>query len=245
MSGQGAALTAPAPATTSREGDDMAKRTPQERFWSKVDKTATCWLWTGALTGPLPKRGYGVFNVNGKNRVAHRIAYEWLVGPIPEGLQLDHLCRVRNCVNPSHLEPVTPAENVRRGLLTDLRSVTTHCKYGHEYTDENTIRRPGRSGRLCRTCDHADQARHRARKRAGNGVSMVLWLLSTDQPIEYDSYDGFVLLAPTEAEARQLACNERGDNPGIWLDPALSACRPLSLRSPSEPCVVLASFNAG
>jgi len=81
-----------------------------ERFWSKVEKTVSCWLWTAST-----RRGYGQFVINNKPTPAHRFAYEQLVGDIPRGLQLDHLCRVRNCVNPEHLEPVTSRENILRG----------------------------------------------------------------------------------------------------------------------------------
>ena len=81
------------------------------RFWAKVEKTATCWLWMGAKE----TRGYGYFRPHSHDPFkAHRIAYETLVQPVPEGLELDHLCRVRSCVNPAHLEVVTHAENVRR-----------------------------------------------------------------------------------------------------------------------------------
>ena len=76
-------------------------------FWGQVDKTDSCWLWTGHLD----RNGYGKVG----NRLAHRMAYTMVKGVIPEGLSLDHLCRVHNCVNPDHLEPVTHAENVRRG----------------------------------------------------------------------------------------------------------------------------------
>ena len=87
--------------------------------------------------------------------LAHRVAYELQVGPIPVGLQLDHLCRVRSCVNPAHLEPVTSAENTRRGL----RAMKTHCPQGHPYAGENLLIRPT-GQRRCRTC-------HLAGKRAG------------------------------------------------------------------------------
>lgn len=89
---------------------ELKKITPEDRFWPRVQKTDTCWIWTGSSA-----TGYGVFKGNNKRQgPAHRFAYELLVGPIPEGLQLDHLCRVTLCVNPQHLEPVTPGENCRR-----------------------------------------------------------------------------------------------------------------------------------
>lgn len=103
-----------------------------------------CWLWRGHLT----RGGYGQF----ESRVAHRAAYELFVGPIPDGLQLDHLCRVRNCVNPTHLEPVTAQENTLRS-----RRIKTACKNGHEFSEENTrlVARPDRPGpkRQCVTCE--------------------------------------------------------------------------------------------
>lgn len=82
----------------------------RERFETFVEKTDTCWLWCGSLTYD----GYGIFREDNRRTGAHRFAYEWHVGAIPDGLHLDHLCRVRNCVNPEHLEPVTPQENDRR-----------------------------------------------------------------------------------------------------------------------------------
>lgn len=88
-------------------GDDT------KRFWSKVEKTDTCWLWRGFTT----KKGYGHFALGRGYKQAHRHSYELLVGKIPSHLQIDHLCRVRNCVNPDHLEPVTSRENALRGWL--------------------------------------------------------------------------------------------------------------------------------
>lgn len=117
-----------------------------DRFWSKLDKSDGCWLWTAACN----RDGYGAFSVNGRMVKAHRFAYEELVGPIPDGLVIDHLCRNRECVNPAHLEPVTHVENVRRGRPGDQNRRKTHCPMGHPYDDANTIHKNGR--RFCRAC---------------------------------------------------------------------------------------------
>jgi hypothetical protein len=128
-----------------------------ERFWSKVRKTDDCWLWTAGLNG-----GYGVYTIGGRPRPAHRLAYEELVGPVPDGLQLDHLCRVRRCVNPAHLEPVTSKENTRRGTAVDViaerQRSKTHCPRGHPYAiygitiTRRTGSRAGRTERVCTAC---------------------------------------------------------------------------------------------
>lgn len=122
-----------------------------DRFWQKVHKTETCWLWAGAAGGDAEGGHYGYLNVAGKVERAHRFAYELLVGPVPDGMVLDHLCRVRLCVNPAHLEPVTDRINNLRGD----RGGRTECKHGHAFTAENTIWRRGRYGyqqRECRAC---------------------------------------------------------------------------------------------
>lgn len=125
-----------------------------ERFWGKVEAGGEdeCWLWTAGKSD----RGYGQF-WDGERKVrVHRFAYELLVGPIPTGMELDHLCRVLHCVNPKHLEPVVHCENVLRGNGTAAENARkTHCKNGHEFTPENTYLglERGRERRRCRTCD--------------------------------------------------------------------------------------------
>lgn len=123
------------------------KYTLQEAIWDKITVTGFCWLWEGYVS----KEGYGYSTFEGKGRIAHRHVYELLVGPIPKGLQLDHLCRVRNCVNPDHLEPVTPRENLMRGF-THARSNSekTHCAQGHEYNEANTYY--DKTQRSCKAC---------------------------------------------------------------------------------------------
>ncbi len=125
------------------------------RFWAKVEFTDTCWLWTGARTS----KGYGEFHHDNRIRPAHRWAYEFCVGPIPEGLTLDHLCRVHHCVFPVHLEPVTNRVNLLRGEgITAQQVRQTHCKRGHPFNEANTYR--WRGHRFCRTCQRGrDTAR--------------------------------------------------------------------------------------
>jgi hypothetical protein len=134
------------------------------RLFAKIAVTDGCWDWTGGKTS----QGYGLFSTTGQNAdqtVAHRVVYELLVGPIPEGLVLDHLCRRPNCVRPDHLEPVLFRENVIRGIgPTAINAAKTHCINGHELTPENTYDWPDR-GRNCRPCANARTARHKAKKR--------------------------------------------------------------------------------
>lgn len=125
-----------------------------ERFWAKVNRSADCWLWTAATNDC----GYGQLRVGERIVYAHRLAYEMLIGPIPPGLTIDHLCRVRKCVNPTHLEPVTTQENTRRSgsgsMFVQKRAqaqrARTHCLRGHPFDSVNT--RWYRGWRHCRTC---------------------------------------------------------------------------------------------
>lgn len=143
-------------------GVDPLLRTERslKRFAARVVVDGDCWLWAGEIG----RSGYGYF-YEIKKHVAHRWYYEQTVGPVPDGLELDHLCRVRHCVNPDHLEPVTHAENVRRGMVGDFWRQKTYCRNGHEYSAENTYWSES-TGRLCRTCQREQKKERRRRKRA-------------------------------------------------------------------------------
>lgn len=117
------------------------------RIDEKIDRSGSCWIWIGAIN----PTGYGAVWMDGHARRSHRVVYELLVGPIPEGLDLDHLCRVRSCCNPDHLEPVTRRENLLRGNPDVQRALATHCARGHEFNASNTYVTPT-GGRRCRTC---------------------------------------------------------------------------------------------
>lgn len=129
----------------------MTRPNRPEDFWARVATAAIgCWEWQGKS---VQTSGYGQLNYGGTRRLAHRLAYELAVGPVPEGLVLDHLCRNRLCVNPMHLEPVTNRENLRRGEGWAGRNARkTHCDRGHELTADNVKVRPSRNGRECRAC---------------------------------------------------------------------------------------------
>lgn len=125
-----------------------------------------CWLFEEKLRPD----GYGRTSVEGRQQLAHRSAYEALRGPIPEGLVIDHLCRVRHCFNPWHLEPVTGAENIRRGLTGKINhhnAAKTHCPQGHSYEGENLYIRSNGS-RECRTCQLKNQRDRNLRKKLAN-----------------------------------------------------------------------------
>ena len=129
-----------------------------DRLRSKIDASgpASCWVWTGAKTG----NGYGNYYVStNKWACAHTVVFEALVGPVPPDQELDHLCRVRRCVNPDHLEPVTHSENIARGNVGAFNRAKSACPKGHAFDDRNTRMYMGR--RYCRACSRERKARRR------------------------------------------------------------------------------------
>jgi hypothetical protein len=142
-----------------------------DRFWAKVDKTGQghvfegtpCWLWTGGKTDG----GYGLWHRRENRKVItllpHRVSYELVVGPIPEGYTIDHKCRLLTCVNPAHLEPVPHSVNLLRGnTVNAANAAKTHCKHGHEFTPDNTYIHPSAGTRSCRKCRCKATSRYRS-----------------------------------------------------------------------------------
>lgn len=140
-----------------------------ERFWVKCAPSDDgCWRWHGSRM----RNGYGQIRMGRRIESAHRVAFQALVGPIPDGYDADHLCRNRECVNPAHIQPVTRSENVRRGdapkLLRAYNLGKTHCPSGHAYSAANTVIYSGK--RVCRQCR---AARNVARRKSGAVLSGV------------------------------------------------------------------------
>lgn len=148
-----------------RYGDPNASkqrtnRPVDERFWEKVNAYGVCWEWEASKDS----KGYGRFRVGGQNKYAHRVAWELLVGPITDGMELDHLCRNHSCCFPEHLEETTGAENKRRGYgVGTISARKTHCPKGHEYSAENTKVRITKTGGVNRQCITCERARSRRR----------------------------------------------------------------------------------
>lgn len=144
---------------------------PTDRFWQKVsrDGTETCWEWLATRDAG----GYGRFWNDGRLVAAHRYSVELVRGPIPDGLDVDHLCRNRGCVNPDHLEVVSRQINVRRGIGPAAKNAgKTHCIHGHEFTEANTKiwKGYGRVMRQCRACYRVIDDRRRGRQTRDGGT---------------------------------------------------------------------------
>lgn len=133
----------------------------KEKLFSKIEKTDSCWIWKGSDGG----NGYGEFHMNGKSVRAHRAVYELLVGKIPKGLVIDHLCRNRICVNPKHLEPVTQKVNILRGTGASARNAKkTYCLRGHELKGRN-MNMTLRGWRRCRRCNNDWSIKDRLKRK--------------------------------------------------------------------------------
>lgn len=146
-------------------------RSTSDRFWAKVDRTTECWIWTGALSA----NGYGSF----RGTSAHRWAYEHIIGPVGEDLDLDHLCRVRACCNPAHLEAVTRSENLRRGYAA--RGSEPACQRGHDFTPANTGTNSRSGHRFCRECSREHKRAYKRRLKMSAAIPAA-----TTSPIRPD-----------------------------------------------------------
>ncbi|QFP96863.1 hypothetical protein SEA_MCKLOVIN_2 [Gordonia phage Mcklovin] len=140
------------------------------RFWDKVAISPTgCWEWTASTN----HHGYGHFRADGQMSLAHRVAFTALVGDVPCDRQLDHLCRVRSCVNPDHLQLVSPRANSLRGTGVAARNAAKpRCSRGHPLSGDNVRYRVSGGRRRCRECERIDSRKYRARKR-GRGAAFA------------------------------------------------------------------------
>lgn len=140
---------------------DWGERLIPRRFAEKFTEAAGCWEWQASRRPD----GYGQVSVDGRMRLAHRVLYEVLVGPIPDGLESDHVCRERSCVNPDHLEPVTHRENVLRGQAPSaLNARKVECQDGHPFSGSNLYVKPN-GERLCRACKREWDRQWKRRKK--------------------------------------------------------------------------------
>ena len=143
----------------------------EQQFWGSCVKIRGCWLWT---RGQLPQ-GYGAVSFNGKSQLAHRVAWLLTRGPIRKGLHIDHLCRKRSCINPRHMEVVTPKVNILRGVgITARNAKKLHCKYGHPLIGSNLRLYSG--WRHCRQCKRDWYHRRRVTDPSFNSYKRTITL---------------------------------------------------------------------
>ena len=137
----------------------------EDQIWDRVEKTETCWTWRGHID----VRGYGRASLRGRKWYAHRLVFSLANGPVPDGLELDHLCRNHSCVNPAHLEAVPHGVNVLRGLAkAAIQARTTHCRRcggPYDRAQKHTSKKTGRE-HLSRTCSSCKREKDRVRWRA-------------------------------------------------------------------------------
>lgn len=197
--------------------------TLRERLLAKVEKAPGpgCWIWVAAID----QNGYGRIGFLGKNRQAHRLSYELFIGEIPKGLELDHLCRVRRCVNPKHLEPVTRRENIRRGdryAMGSFHRKTVACPKGHPYGTDGfykirKVRVGGeesfsRACKLCASPSGKTQSDFRASANPAPGTVIGNWTFIEE--VRGPSYD---LLWKCKCKCGRICLpNARGVVSGRW-----------------------------
>lgn len=152
---------------TKKGKKGFVSRPLADRLNEKINKTDSCWIWTGANTGG--ENAYGTIWKNGRHHLAHRVMHELHNGEILDGQEIDHVCKTKLCVNPDHLEAVTHRENMLRADSGWKCREKTHCPKGHEYTKENT--RITHGSRSCKTCESLyNKRRWTARKAATASV---------------------------------------------------------------------------
>lgn len=142
---------------------------PKERFWAKVAKGRDCWEWNGTIT----PSGYGHFYFEGRNHPAHRISYSWENGAIPDGLVVDHICRNKRCVRPTHLRAVTQRQNLLHGPTIIVAELSkTECVHGHPLSGDN-LRLDRHGWRICRACERRRWTAKNERIKAENRAKRI------------------------------------------------------------------------
>lgn len=150
---------------SSRIDGRFATQNVHDRLLSLAEPVTEsgCWIWNSFCNS----KGYGRIWLDGKPRPAHRVSYQHFIGPIEEGMTIDHLCRVRCCINPQHLEAVTSRVNTLRGIgVTSINNKKTHCNHGHEFSEANTYHLGGNMNwRECRACRKSRSANRRSNRQ--------------------------------------------------------------------------------